>query len=215
MSRHHGSLPPAYFDALYAGDPDPWRFAESDYERQKYTATLAALPHPRYRSALEVGCSIGVFTRQLAARCDAVLAVDAAAAPLAAARLRCADLAQVAFAQMQVPRDWPAPAERFDLILLSEVVYYLDAADVRRLAEQVGAAVAPGGDILLVHWTGETDYPLSGDEATAIFLAAIAGRAEVTLSQRMPAYRMDRLRAFGQAPHALADGSGCAGKGPR
>ena len=38
------SLEPAYFEALYAADPDPWRFATSAYEREKYTATLAALP---------------------------------------------------------------------------------------------------------------------------------------------------------------------------
>jgi hypothetical protein len=56
-------LPAAYFDALYARDPDPWRFATSDYERAKYRATLAALPGPLLGAALEVGCSIGVLTR--------------------------------------------------------------------------------------------------------------------------------------------------------
>ena len=43
MSRPPNSLPADYFAAIYARDPDPWRFAESDYERAKYAATLAAL----------------------------------------------------------------------------------------------------------------------------------------------------------------------------
>ena len=177
MSRPDSSLPPDYFEAIYARDPDPWRFAESAYERGKYDATLAALGQPRYRRALEVGCSIGVLTRDLAARCDSLLAVDAAAAPLEAARARCAPLPHVSFAQMLVPGEWPDPAARFDLILLSEVVYYLHAADVARLAGRVGASLAPGGEVLLVHWTEATDYPLSGDAATELFIEAAAGFA--------------------------------------
>ncbi len=205
MSRPDASLPPDYFEAIYARDPDPWRFADSAYERAKYDASLAALERPHYPRALEVGCSIGVLTRDLAPRCLSLLALDAAAAPLEAARARCAGLPQVAFRQMLVPRDWPAAepqdhaseAAPFDLILLSEVVYYLDAADVGRLAARVGAALAPGGEVLLVHWTGATDYPLSGDDATAIFLDAAKGYAAVRRQSREAGYRLDLLRAPG------------------
>lgn len=45
---------------------------------------------------------------------------------------------------MTVPRDWPDSG--FDLILLSEVVYYLDLADVDRLASQVAGSLRPAGD---------------------------------------------------------------------
>ena len=76
MSRRKASLPSAYFEAIYQADADPWRFATSDYEREKYAATLAALPLQAYRSGFEVGCSIGVLTSQLARRCDRLLAVD-------------------------------------------------------------------------------------------------------------------------------------------
>jgi SAM-dependent methyltransferase len=142
-----------------------------------------------------VGCSIGVLTRALAPRCAALLAVDAADAPLAAARARCAGLPQVAFRRMQAPGDWPMDAAPFDLILLSEVVYYLDAADVACLAARVGASLAPGGDALLVHWTGETDYPLSGDEAAERFIAAAAPFAAVMRQRRSERYRLDLIRA--------------------
>ncbi|WP_431270795.1 SAM-dependent methyltransferase [Dankookia sp. P2] len=195
MTRPTHSLPPAYFEAIYTRDPDPWDFAESVYERAKYDATLAALARPHYGRALEVGCSIGVLTRDLAPRCGALLAVDAAAAPLEAARMRCAGLPQVAFGQMHVPQDWPAAAP-FDLILLSEVVYYLDPSDVARLAERVGASLAPGAEVLLVHWTGATDYPLSGDAATEIFLRRSAPFARPTRQSRAERYRLDRLHAI-------------------
>ena len=128
MSEPRPTLKPEYFDALYTADPDPWNFAASPYEQAKYTLTLNAMPKPRYRSALEVGCSIGVLTRSLASRCDAVVAIDAAPAPLVEARRRCADLPGVRFEQMFVPEQWPDGV--FDLILLSEVVYYLSREDV-------------------------------------------------------------------------------------
>ena len=158
------SLGRAYFEDLYAKDADPWRFATSPYEREKYDATLAALPRARYARGLEIGCSIGVFTRRLAARCDGLLATDIAEEPLRAARLRLADAPRVQFARGAAPNEWPEGT--FDLIVLSEVVYYLDDADVDRMAERIVRSLAPGGDLVLVHWTGETNYPLSGDEAS-------------------------------------------------
>jgi SAM-dependent methyltransferase len=187
--RARSSLPPAYFEALYAGDPDPWRFASSDYEREKYAATLAALPRARYRRALEVGCSIGVLTAALAPRCEALLAVDVAETALAAAQRRCAALPQVRFARMRLPQDWPGGA--FDLILLSEVLYYLDAEDLARMADRVAGSLATGADLLLVHWTGETDYPLGGDAAADAFLGALAPVTQVLRQARAPRYRLD------------------------
>ena len=193
MSRHPRSLTPDYFEARYAADPDPWRFATSDYERKKYAATLAALPRDRYAAALEVGCSIGVLTRELAARCDALLALDVVPEVLDAARARCADRPGVTFARMTVPGDWPDG--RFDLILFSEVLYYLDRADLARLAGRVQGALAPGGDCVLVHWLGETDYPLTGDEAAEGFIAQAAAFAGVIHRERTAEYRLDVLRA--------------------
>jgi SAM-dependent methyltransferase len=201
------SVPPDYFEALYARDPDPWRFADSGYEREKYAATLAALPHLHYARALELGCSIGVLTRVLAPRCGALLAVDVAEAPLAAARQRCAGLPQLSFRQLRAPQEWPDDAAPFDLILLSEVVYYLDPGDVVALAARAGATLAPGGDILLVHWTGPTDYPLSGDAAAEQFIAAAAPFAGIIRQQRAVRYRLDLLRA---APGRAAASSDAA-----
>src|ERR1700722_19542894 len=127
MSRSTRTISPDYFEDLYATNIDPWKFASSEYEREKYAQTLAALPEASYGRALEVGCSIGVLTHQLASRCQYLLAVDAARAPLEEARQRCQKLGNIEFVQMFVPGEWPQG--EFALILLSEVVYYLDAVD--------------------------------------------------------------------------------------
>ena len=36
--------PAARFDELYERSADPWSYESSDYEREKYASTLAALP---------------------------------------------------------------------------------------------------------------------------------------------------------------------------
>ncbi len=191
MTRASSTLSVAYFDAVYGSNPDPWNFATSAYEREKYALTLAALPRRRYGSALEVGCSIGILTRDLALRCDDLLAIDAAHAPLSEARRRCADLPAVRFEQMFVPRQWPCGL--FDLILLSEVLYYLSAEDVTRLASRVASSLADEGNVALVHWTGETDYPLTGDEAADLFIKRIEQTARVERRSRHPAFRLEVL----------------------
>lgn len=192
MSRYDGSLPPDYFTDLYASDPDPWRFATSAYEHAKYDATLASLPRQTYESGLEIGCSIGVLTQRLAPRCTALLSVDVAAGPLAAARARCAGLPGVRFRQASVPAEWPPG--RFDLIVLSEVVYYFSRADIAVLVGRIEEAIEPGGDLILVHWLGETHYPLSGDEAAEALIAGADGFLEVRHRKRDPLYRLDVLR---------------------
>ena len=178
---------------MYATDPDPWRFATSTYERDKYTATLGALPRSRYVSALEVGCSIGVFTHQLCPRCDALVGIDVVPAVLETARARCADCPHVSFKLAAVPGDWPDG--KFDLILISEVAYYLDRTDLTRLVKRVENALLPDADIVLVHWIGVTHYPLSGDDAAEGFIADAQGFARVYKQLRTAEYRLDVLRA--------------------
>ena len=144
------------------------------------------------RAELEIGCSIGVLTRRLAARCDRLLATDIAEEPLRAARLRSADAPWVRFARSAAPGEWPEGT--FDLILLSEVVYYLNRGDVDRMAERIVRSLALGGDLMLVHWTGETNYPLSGDEASERLLEKVRPALGTTLQKRFERFRLDVAR---------------------
>lgn len=165
------SLDGAFFDRMYADDPDPWGFTERWYEQRKYALSVAALPRPRYRAALEVGCSIGVLTAALGERCDTVLALDVAESAVTSARQRTAGLPGVEVQRRSVPDQWPDDWSdgAFDLVVLSEVGYYYSTDDLRRLLDRICAALEPGGTLLAVHWRHPVeDYPLGGDEVHAV-----------------------------------------------
>jgi SAM-dependent methyltransferase len=191
------TLPPSYFDDVYAAQPDPWGFETRAYEKAKYAATLAALPSERrFHRGFEIGCSIGVLTALLATRCDALLSVDVSDAALAQARERIVALAQfqVQLVLMNVPHEFPAPS--FDLVVMSEVGYYWSAADLAVASARIVDALLPQGQLLLVHWTPVVaDYPLTGDAVHAHFLALChpLGPLRHVHGHREATYRIDLL----------------------
>ena len=155
------SLGTDYFDALYDRHNDPWKFESRWYERRKRAITVASLPHERYATALEIGCSIGVLSTDIATRVDSLLAVDLSSAAIDRARER--ELPNVTFEVMDVAARFPDG--EFDLIVLSEVGYYLSSDDLARLLENARSHLSPGGTLLACHWRHPVaDYPLSGDE---------------------------------------------------
>ncbi|WP_139924627.1 class I SAM-dependent methyltransferase [Hymenobacter sp. DG01] len=190
------TLGPDYFAAVYEANADPWGFETSPYEHDKYRTTLRALPRPQYTNALEIGCSLGVLTEQLAARCGHLLAVDVAEAALARARQRCAHLPQVELRQLRIPEEFPPRQQQFDLILVSEVGYYWSPADLARSSDLMLQALPAGGHLLLVHWTPPVhDYPLTGDAVHEFFLtqARANGPLRHLHGERHPTYRLDLL----------------------
>ena len=200
MSRKTGTIPPKYFEEKYQADIDPWQFRSSRYEREKYASTVQALGKPHYGSALEIGCSIGVLTRALAPRCGSLIAIDASATAIAAAK-QSGPASNVTFEVRVLPEDFPAG--KFELIVLSEVLYYFSPSDLKRVAQQCLDALLPDGELLLCHWLGETDYPLSGAEASALMAEAIGGAMRLHSIVADDVYRLERFEGFSSG--------GCAG----
>ncbi|HZR48198.1 MAG TPA: SAM-dependent methyltransferase [Streptosporangiaceae bacterium] len=171
------TLGKSYFDAMYEAAPDPWGFEERWYEQRKYAISLALLPARRYSRAFEPGCSIGVFSHMLAQRCDSLLSCDLAARAVRAAAQRTRDLPQVRVEQREIPRDWPSGS--FDLIVLSEFLYYFGDLDLDQVLDNAATALEPDGTLLAVHWRHPVvDYPRSGDDVHRA-LAAQPGLARL------------------------------------
>ena len=189
--RPDHSLDARYFDDVFASTDDPWSLASSGYEAAKFETSIAAIDDRRCAACLEIGCAHGVFTQRLAQHCDTVTAVDISQRAVDLARVRNAASSNVLVERLAFPAD--VPAGRFDLIVLSEVVYYWSDDDIARAAEAIRRVAAPGCRLLLVHWTGETDYPQTGDAAVTKLDAAL-GSVIVKRADRHAEFRLDLWR---------------------
>jgi 2-polyprenyl-3-methyl-5-hydroxy-6-metoxy-1,4-benzoquinol methylase len=192
MSDKNNTLPEDYFNDVYRNNEDPWDFENSVYEHEKYKASIAALTKAKYQNVFEIGCSLGVLTRMLADRSTKLFAIDVAEQPLVKARERLTDHPQVTFQKMAVPQEFPD--NQFDLIVMSEVGYYLSWPDLKILLERITDHLEVNGQLLLVHWTPLVhDYPLTGDEVHDYFMTFTGPDKPLKnlLNQRTDKYRLD------------------------
>lgn len=143
------SVDGAYFDTLYA-DADPWSYRTRWYEQRKRALLLAALHRPRYRRGLELACSIGETTAGLAARCAQLVATDGDPTAVRRARRRTASMPGVCVEHMRHPAQWPTGA--FDLVVFSELGYYLDTGDLGATIARIKACLDGDAMVLACHW---------------------------------------------------------------
>lgn len=193
----------SYFESLYARSSDPWRFEDSGYECAKRADTMSFL-RARYRSGCEVGCSIGVLSEQIAPRCDSFLGIDIAQAAVQRAQSRLGRFPQANIRVRHLPHD-DLDAD-VDLLVLSEVLYFLSPDEILGMAELAERRVVPGGDVLIVSYDGETQTALSGREATDMLLAASKPYFDLIAEEQREGYHVRLLRR-GEARSLSFDGA--------
>lgn len=144
--------PPAdvALDELHAAAEDPWGVDSRWYEERKRALVLAALPRRRFVRALEVGCSTGGLSAALAPRCGALVAIDASPHAAAGARVRLTAHPHVEVRTGTVPEAWPEGG--FDLVVVSEVGYFLSPVALDEVLERIQGCLADDGVVVLCHW---------------------------------------------------------------
>ncbi len=171
-------------DRLHQERSDPWGVESRWYERRKRDLVLAMLPREDFRHAVEVGCSTGALAEALLPRVRQLLAVDQSLAATSAARRRFHGLDRVTVAQLDVPEEWPSETV-FDLVVVSEVGYFLSPTALERLVVRIAESLAPDGVVVLCHWR----HPVEGWVLDA---AAVHERFEVSVLPPLAATYRDR-----------------------
>jgi SAM-dependent methyltransferase len=178
----------AFFELKYKESEDPWSFATSPYEQQRFAAVLSAIGDRRYCRAFEPGCSIGVLTVGLARICDRVEAMDISPTAIAQARDRTQHLPNVRTTCGALPS--LIPSGTFDLIVFSEIGYYFTRDDLFAIASLLANRICTSGVFLAAHWLGESpDHLLSGDSVHEI-LARVPNLA-LRQTERHAGFRLD------------------------
>ena len=187
------------FDAMYDDGPDPWQHEQSPYEARRREIVLAVCGRRHHRAILEIGSATGLFTAQLQPRADRVVAVEASGRALEVARAR--DLDGVTWVQGTAPDALAdLPEAGFDLVVLSEVGYFLRPAELLATARQVRRLLAPEGEVVAAHWTHPTrDIPSDGALVHAQFAATLG----LPVKARYADADM-RVEVWGEGPSAAA-----------
>ncbi len=160
------------FDALYRASPDPWGTHTRWYEQRKRELLIAALTKPTYDTAYEAGCGTGHLTKALATRCGHVFASDASPEAVGLARDVTQDCGNVTVACHLLPQDWPE--RRFDLIVLSELIYFVDASQAATIADAARASAGAAGLVVACDWRAMIEgYGHRGDDAHERFATAL------------------------------------------
>jgi SAM-dependent methyltransferase len=185
---------PAAFERRYQLNPDPWNFAHSPYEQERYAIMLRTLGRARYETAYEPGCSIGEFTALLAPRCQRIFASDISPSAVAAARKRCAAHAHVDITVGALPDQ--ISGGRFDLIVFSELGYYFSEPQLQQIGASLYERLLPGGELMAVHWLGNSaDHVLHGNDVGQILGDCLSPYQATERIERIEAgFRIDLWR---------------------
>ncbi len=170
-----------YFDELYSDNTDPWQYQTRWYEKRKRDICLAVLPLARYGNGIELGCGNGVFSELLADRCQALVSVDGNTHAVQLAAQRLASMPHVKVIQAVIPSalvtlttgivdadglsdDSSAYKPAFDLIVISEILYYLSPDDIHKVIAWIRQNLAIGGTLLCCHWRYAIDgFAMTGE----------------------------------------------------
>lgn len=152
---------------LYDANVDPWGHLTQPYEKEKYARTLQSLGAHHFDHGLEIGCGVGALSALLAPRCERLTCIDCVPAALARTRQRLHGFSHVACIDGVAPDDLPPITP--DLIVLSEVLYFMTEREIDRLAAWIVAQAGPQALALVVTWKGDTGEALSGDASVRRF----------------------------------------------
>jgi peptidoglycan/xylan/chitin deacetylase (PgdA/CDA1 family) len=189
------------FESLFARGADPWHY-DSAYEQRKYEQTLSLVPRPPVERALELACAEGHFTTHLAPHVKQLLATDISEIALQRAAQRCQSSTNVEFqtldlASDQLPRD-------FDLIVCSEMLYFVgDLEALRATAQKIAGALRAGGVFITAHArvvSDESDatgyaWDMPFGAATIIDVFSSTAPLRLVRELRTPLYRIALFEA--------------------
>ena len=150
------------FNRIYRDEDDPWAIGAADSDRYALYRSLIREHMPSGESVLDIGCGFGAFLahfRDSFRRLDGV-EVSAVAIEKGRRRFPFIRFAQGSAAGLERLDDL---AGRYDLIIFSDVIYYLDEADRNECLSWISERLADAGLAFVAAWCPGGEY-LEPDE---------------------------------------------------
>ncbi len=112
-----------------------------------------------------------MFSALLAPRCNRLVTIDASPTAVRQARAALAPFSQAAAIVGAIPAD--VPAEAYDLVVASEILYYLTDSELEATLALLARCLPAGASIVAVHWRpAGPERPRTAEQAHAALAAA-------------------------------------------
>ena len=156
----NGDVTRDHYDRLAATYDENWAFSP-DFIGWMTGCILQRLQITSDDLAADIGCGTGLYARGLAQHAAAVTCVDASAAMLAQVPAGERLITVTASAEDLATRRVALPHERYDAMLLKEVLHHVD--DRAEVISGLTPLLRPGGRMLVVMLPTRISYPLFAD----------------------------------------------------
>lgn len=180
------------FEQVYAAEQDPWGIGDADSERYElYRRLILGRDGPR-RSLLDVGCGFGAFLARFEGDFEQLVGVELSAIAVEKGRRRfpAIDFVQGSATALNA---LPAIQRRFDAVVLSDVLYYLDEPARTRALRWISAHLSDGGFALVAGYCPGGDY-LTLSEMRAVVERDLVVDCERSLESRHAVMLCERKR---------------------
>lgn len=134
---------------------DPYLTTIDEKEIIKLEKSFDLVKDSRYKNILDIGCGEGYLVEKLIPLADRIVALDISKLALQRAEKRIRKDAHIDFIQKDILKY--KPGENFDLIICSEILYYLQLEDVKTIAGKLIEWISPNGKLLLVNVYSKTE----------------------------------------------------------
>ena len=175
------------FDRIALHDRERW-----NHNNHYHRFLLKQLP-AQCKTALDIGCGTGEFSRLLAQRIEKVIAIDLSPNMIEVAKQRSRQLPNIDFQVADVMR-WEPPAERFDLIVSIAALHHVP---IESVLPNLKAALNPGGRLVILDLLKHETLQDRLSDVVAVpliwFFQALKNR-QIQLSPEVAAAMREHLR---------------------
>lgn len=181
-----------HFDHMFAVSDDPWQTRSLFTEHAKRKAVLRLLGPDRFGSVLELGCGGAAFTVDLAMRCRSLSAIDGSAKAIDRASRRLAAFRHIRFLHRVLPKQFPAG--QYDVIIASEILYYLSFRELLVVFRKIAIALSLRGRFIAVNHVRH--FSDAASTLTQVRVAAARSLGEPARSLQAGPWRADVYNAI-------------------
>ena len=164
------------FERLYRSEEDPWQIGEATTERYRgYVLQIEREKPPGgFESALDLGCGKGAFTANLIRLARSVTGIELSEIAVAKARVSHPSLTFLQGDARRLAR-MALPAGGYDLVVSSDLIYYLTPREAETFLLEIKRLLAPAGRLFLAAWSpgGRYHTPESLEEILARHFALL------------------------------------------